>query len=324
MTDQPKWAERRQRMVRCKIHRLHYDPQMTSGCALCLREAAKTVPQRAPQFTLILLCILGMALVLYQVFGPGQSLGVDSLLVEEETILAPPPTFTRLAPGPHRQPLETLESELFAAIEDSDDLRASGASSVAAAQALSESIRRLEAPDHAVAAAVDDLAGSVSETFRFADRERLRQDWLELRRRNFQPAPWFRSAVAKAAPEVRVLVAQHRDLADSLRALVFEGVAAAQELEAAADDEARKAQWQETAADWRRRLDELWQPEPQRPAADADLELLIAVQALEEAYRRCRALAAEPSLARSGDAAVRFDQAMVLVDKAQRTFVEIY
>ena len=68
------WAERRGRMVKCKIHGLHYDPEMSTGCTLCLRDAAKTQrPTRPPQLVLILLCLLGMAAILLYIFGPGRS-----------------------------------------------------------------------------------------------------------------------------------------------------------------------------------------------------------------------------------------------------------
>ena len=53
MPDNNSWAERRQRMVKCKKHGLHYDPEMSTGCTRCLREAAKIRTTRPPQLVLI-------------------------------------------------------------------------------------------------------------------------------------------------------------------------------------------------------------------------------------------------------------------------------
>ena len=47
MAEHQSWIERRQRMVRCKTHGLHFDPRLSSGCVLCVKEWAKLLPNGA-------------------------------------------------------------------------------------------------------------------------------------------------------------------------------------------------------------------------------------------------------------------------------------
>ncbi len=314
MAEQEKWFERRQRMVRCKTHGLHFDPQLSSGCVLCVKEWSKLLPQRAPQFTIVLLCVLGMAVILYQVFGPGRTVG-GPLIVEEEPAEDP-----RLDPEPYRPVIETLETGLFTTVEDRRDLADAATSFAAAARQLAGRIQRLD-PSHAgTASAVAMLGASASEELGFAELERLRDNWLRLRRHQYLSADWFRSPVAEGSARDRVMLAEHREVARGLRALLYEAAAEAQSIADSEDGSEGQELWREFAADWRRRLDELWSGKPQRPSAAAASQYLIAIQELERAFQGTRTLASDLGLVNGSDPGARFDEVVRLVDEAENAF----
>ncbi len=52
------WIKRRQRAAKCKIHGLHYDPELTSGCTLCRKEGLAALPRKKPQMLVMLLSML--------------------------------------------------------------------------------------------------------------------------------------------------------------------------------------------------------------------------------------------------------------------------
>ena len=311
MAEQESWIERRRRMVRCKTHGLHYDPTLSSGCILCVKEWAKLVPQRAPQFTIVLLCVLGMAVILYRVFGPGQSVGA-AVLTEEEVVAD-----IRLNPERYRPSIETLEAGLFATVEDGRDLADAGISFTTAAEVLSASIQRLDPQDGGTAAALAALGASTREGFDFVALERLRDNWLRLRQRRFRSAAWFLTPEIQGSTRERVMLAEHRELARGLRTLLYEGAAEVQAIAESEDASGGDELWRRFAADWRQRLDVLWQGKPPRPSASAAVELLIAIQELERAYQRTQALASDPGLVEVGDPGVRFDDVVALIDRAE-------
>ena len=271
---------------------------------------------RIPTRGIVLLCVLGMAVILYQVFGPGRSVGGP--LVEEAVEESDP----RLDPEPYRQTIEALESGLFAPVEDGRDLADAAASLRAGVDALSGEIGRLHPEDAETVDTLAALAGSVADGLGFADLEGVRHGWLRLRDRRFVPARWFLSPSVEGWAHDRVILAEHRELARGLRALLYEGAAAARSFaEAETDDGA--AGWREFAADWRQRLDELWRDRPRRPSTDADAELLLATQELERAYRSARDLAADPGLAGSDDPGARFNAVLERIDRVESAFAGV-
>ena len=314
MAEQESWIERRRRMVRCKTHGLHYDPELSSGCVLCLKEWSKLVPRRAPQFTIVLLCILGMAAILYRVFGPGQTAGA-AVIVEEEVAVD-----GRLDPEPYRQAIEAIEAGLFAPVDDGRVLVDAGSSFATGSADLSVTIRRLDPESAETADLVAALGDATSEGFDFAVLERLREDWLRLRGRRFLPAGWFLVPAMAGTAGDRVLLAEHRELARGLRTLLYEGAAQAQALFDSENGVESGERWQAFAADWHQRIDDLWRDRPPRPSANAATELLIGIQELERAFQRTRALATDSGVVGAGDPGARFDGVVALIDRAQSSF----
>lgn len=322
---------------------------MSSGCTLCLKEAAKSHPPKAPQFMIFLLSILGMAVVLYQIFGPGSGEGGD--LGAGATQVASAAAGTgKLDPEPYRQAIEALETVLFSPLEDAQDIADAGAGLGATFGNLSAEIRRRETePESADAIArlaapagtpaaetafpLASAEASVAETpaveapvddpqdrrFSFGELERSRRTWLRLRGLYFLPASWLTEPAEDGSAKARILIAEHQEVARGLMALLREGATEAQAFSDSAE-EADEVGFQEDLGDWRQRIDELWKSKPKRPGTAADPQILVAVQELETAFQRTWALAGSVAL---GDPASRFDDVLALAEKAQRSFDDV-
>ena len=219
------WAERRGRMVKCKIHGLHFDPEMSTGCTRCMREAAKAQPKRPPQLVLILLCLLGMATILFYIFGPGQS--ETTKVIDLGVASNPVASVPKLDPEPYRSPFETLETALFRTpLDEAEDLLIVSGDVQAAADELSAEILEAEPVDGLTAA---DLIARLGQAVPIdqvvvADIERARSQWLRIRKQRFQPADWF-SQPAAAGETPTASIADYSEVATSVRTLIEDGIA---------------------------------------------------------------------------------------------------
>ncbi|MEM7351234.1 MAG: hypothetical protein AAF657_10540 [Acidobacteriota bacterium] len=318
------WAERRQRMVKCKIHGLHFDPEMATGCTRCLREAAKAQPKRPPQLVVILLCLLGMAFILLYLFGPGQNqaprrldLGVASVDRNAE----------KLDPEPFRRPIEALETVLFRTpVDDSDDLLVIGADISSSTSYLSNRILEVE-PNVGFTAA--DLIARVGQGISvdqvaMPDIERARTQWLRIRKQQLQGADWFLDPSQTQVADESSSYAEYSAIASSLGNLVNDGLAEAQLLNdptlPATGEESSAERWRIFIRDWRPEIDNLARRMPARPSANADGRLLAAIQDLEAALSQARALASEANLPSTSDS--RFEEAINVALRAQQGFDE--
>jgi hypothetical protein len=320
MAENEEWAERRRRMVKCKKHGLHYDPKMASGCTLCLKETTK-VPQRPPQVTIILLCILGIAFAIFQIFGP------DRPGDEEEPLLGPAPEAaepSKLDPEPYRQPIEALEQALFAEIDNDLDLAGAGVTIAYSTRNLGAEIRR-QGPEYAAydADTIEKMGENVADAFTFRDLEKLKGDWLRTRQSVFSPASWFVTPALTGTRSERIAINEYSALASNLQALIEEGAAEAQSYVDSADFPDRDQHWQEFQADWRERLGALWQQKPARPGADADPRILAAIQQLEQAFQSTWGLTSGSGFLQSGNPTLLFDPPLKQVGKAQQTLAEV-
>ena len=316
------WAERRRRMVKCKVHGLHFDPQMSTGCVRCLREAARTQPKRPPQLVVILLCMLGMAFILFYIFRPGQGAGTgvaDLGLASQSQ-----PGSQKLDPEPYRAQIEDLERALFRTqIDETGDLLVASANIAAATQDLSSTILDTDPARGLNAADLIARLGQAVPTDQVAqsDIETAQSQWLRIRKQQLLPADWFLSP--PAAGKASMSAADYSDLAASLRSMIEEAraEAQAQTLADSAPGIAGTEAWRTFAGDWRQQLDRLENRLPARPAAKADGKLLVAVQDLEQALGQARALAATAEPPSASDD--RFDDAVTAALRAQQGFDEL-
>ncbi len=316
------WAERRGRMVKCKIHGLHFDPEMTTGCTLCLRDEAKSrrSVSRPPQLVLILLCLLGMAAILLYLSGQNLASPLVELGLGTE-----PAAVQKLDPEPYRGSITTLESALFRTpLDEPYDLLVVSDDARVATEELSAAILRNEPVQGLETADLIARMGQAipADQVAVSDIDRARLQWARLRQQHFQAASWFSPPASPGEPTA-VPTSEYSDAAVSLRALLEDAAAEAEALSdptaPAGDDPAFG--WQLFARDWLSELEDLERRLSARPSADASSELLLAVQQLERALAQARALATS---AQPPDAAdPRFDEAIGAALRAEQGFDEL-
>ncbi len=318
------WAERRGRMVKCKIHGLHFDPEMSTGCTRCLREAAKAQPKRPPQLVLILLCLLGMVAILYYIFRPGQERGpgIIDLGVASNPVAEAP----RLDPEPYRAMVEELEIALFRTpLDETGDLLVVSADVRTAADDLSSAILELEPASGLTAADLIARLGQAvpNDQIVLADIQRARGQWLRIRRQRFQAAAWFSETSPDGEVTVDTTTADYSNVASDLRALIEDGASEVDALSepAASGDDNATTRWRNFAGGWRQELDSLASRLPARPDSRAASGLLAARQDLERALSQARALASskEPPSATDN----RFEEAINAALRAQQGFDDL-
>ena len=321
------WAERRRRMVKCKIHGLHFDPEMSTGCTRCLREAAKTQPQRPPQLVLILLCILGMAFILLYIFGPG---GQAAPAVDLGIASAQVSAAQKLDPEPFRQPIESLETALFRTpIDETDDLLVVSADVSASSRYLSTRILEDEPTEGLAAADLIARLGQAVPTNQVAltDIQQARRQWLRIREQRLLSADWFIDPEDLETSLDTSSFSEYSAIASSLRSLIDDGLTEVQILsdQAAtfpADGEGSPAErWRLFIRDWQGQISSVASRMPSRPSARADGRLLLAIQDLEQALTQVRALATDPNLPSISDN--RFDDATNAALRAQQGFDDL-
>lgn len=311
-------------MVKCKIHGLHFDPEMSTGCTRCLRDAAKAHPKRPPQLVLILLCILGMAFILLYLFGPGQrqiappDLGLASLQ---------DPDVERLDPEPYRQPIQELETSLFQTpIDETDDLLVVSSAISSSTDNLS---RRILENEPRKGLTVADLIarlgqGVPTNQVALSDVQRARTQWLRIRNERLLKADWFVEPSTSTEGSDTTSIADYSAIASDLRFLIDDGLVQVQTLSdttASADAVSREGSWRAFTRDWNEQLTRLSSRMPARPSARADGRLLVAIQDLEQALSRARSLASESNLPSVSDN--RFEDATNAALRAQQGFDDL-
>ncbi len=317
--DEEHWTVRRQRMVRCKVHGLHYDPRLTSGCAKCRKEGLIAPPTRAkPQFLPLLLLVLAIVLVVYTVFLPGFR-GREG---EAEEVVPETHEAYRLVADDFRLAVERVETSLFENPASDRELMADDARLALAALAVD--LR--ESPHRVARQAAREVElyrdrlqeGSATPT----SFQAVRSEWPNFRRRYFFPASWFHRATDASGGD-RVALATYRDLAGGLMELVDEGLVRVGELSqppASEGEGDRVREWRGYREDWLERLEALRSGMPERPGMHTDAELLMATQRLEQAFAQAKTLG---QVQLDSGAASRFDAAFSLCEKAHRSLDDI-
>ncbi len=316
------WTKRRQRAAKCKIHGLHYDPELTSGCTLCRKEGLAAQPRKKPQMLVMLLSMLAIAVILYRVFGPG-AIRAEATPVDAEPAAAA--VATRLDPERYRLTIQAVDRALYE-------------TPAANLAMMNEQIRiaflrlsdRLVGAESALSLAAADAVNALASlaetnTFSLETLQQMRADWALARSRHFTRAPWFLYPGKGDDRTDRAALAAYRDVASGLLSLADEGWSLAEVLEspppdnASRDEDAEREQWQSVQTDWRERLTELRQQLPGRPDASADPRILVATQRLEQAFLSLSSLAAAEKL----PGLDRIDQTLASAEQAQQSFDDL-
>ena len=197
------------RAVRCAVHGLHYDPELTGGCARCRREGL--IQRERPQFLPLLLLLLALTLVAARL--------VTAILAdraapptEDGPVIVSQSVDQRIDPDRHRDTITRIEQALYpASLRDLSALRADARS---AASILAADLRRDGAS--VAAAEIERWSETLAADGADADRLRAAQDaWLHVRPQTFLPAPWLATGTP-ATTQDPTLLADYLELTDAI------------------------------------------------------------------------------------------------------------
>lgn len=274
----------RRRLVSCKKHKLHYNPDLHSGCVLCRKE--NLLGARPPERPI--LRWLGLLLVVaaagWYLFGRAPEATVP--LAEASGAMAP---------DPYREHITLVDNLLFGG----DELAPADAGQAARAlEAMITMITRREAiPGGGPAElsprgrggvdGLDALAARLRVDTRGAalDARPLRASWSSLRVELFGDQEWFRSrmggSVAAADPELDAELADDLAAVASSIAAVIDGARSTlAALPDALEAEAAPA-YASWATAWDDQLQSLVSELPPPPSAEADAALGLAHRQLD-------------------------------------------
>ncbi|MEM1202369.1 MAG: hypothetical protein AAGN66_04000 [Acidobacteriota bacterium] len=266
--------------------------------------------RRSPHGFVVLLCLLGMALVAFYLFGP-KLVFEDDVEVDDFARVGPEDAGAAaevdvvLDPSPFRDPLVSLEDALFDVPAASDGSWRAVAEEVAvASDQMVDALRRGGEPSQLNAA--DELramtSGARSADFDFEGLSDLRGAWFTWRRETFTAAPWLKGAPALRQDRDPAFGAAYRQAALDLQTLVEDALT---EIELVADPEdptpgadarrGRQEAWRAFAEGWTADVDRLRSALPDRPDPSSPTGLLSAVARLRTSFERAQALGAAPT-----------------------------
>lgn len=256
-------------------------------------------PSSGPQFLMVLLCVLGIALALYQIFGR------DPFASEGDQVMntfngaegeSEPSSGVRIRPDGLKDEIAAVESALLDPQVDSLEQMINSTSFE-----VGLLIRALKRdPDQrkeAAASELEVLSQDLSTDLDLEGIQRFKQDWLRFRDRNFQKAAWFHSGTGDALGH-RVALAVYRGVADDLLQHVGQGIEDGEAMEQEASrvgtldiHQATRDQlmeeWRGQAQTWNDELERLTNRAPDNrdsiPATS-----IAAVQQLKSALRDAR------------------------------------
>lgn len=326
MAEEQDWAKRRQRIVKCKIHGLSYDPEMTSGCVRCRKEGLDTQPRQRPQLVILLLALLGIAVIAYRIIEAERATSVLFDANNEPAVVdTAGSSSSSLDAEAYRQPLQAIDHALFEA--SASDLNAISDQIASTFRQLSWELEDNTSPEASAASqAINDLTADIGETISLDSLQELRIRWSQLRRQHFGQAQWYAVVDRTDRRTDRAALTLYHSVTSSLASLLSEGADLAQSLaEPVAinlvdpEDQARKAEeWRVFQSDWRQQITELKKQLPARPDARSTPEILVATQRLDQAFSKILSLTngSLPSEA-------HLDEAHGAIENAQRAFEEL-
>lgn len=266
---------------------------------------------KGPQFLMVLLCVLGIALVSFKAFGPSlfQAEGADIYDTYSGTGPSSSLSGARLDPQVIQSDLIRLETALFEPDQaDSLDMVA-----VSLRFEIDRVLTKLAVGgprQTAAARALERLADTLPESPDLDELEGFKRDWLDFRAQHFQQASWFRSGSPSNRPSA-LSYAAYREASGDLLRLAGRMVSETESIvtessklstSGAQDDERTQiqTQWSQTVQNWRNELRTIHSKVPGRPDTPPSSEALAAIQQLESAFRACES-ALPPSLPKASD-----------------------
>lgn len=274
------WLDERRKRVRCKKHGLHYDPALSSGCALCRKETIQTEDRKGPTAIPFLLSLLGLAVVTWKL-----SAGLPESFAPEPAKPLVTTISDRADPEQFREQIEDVERFLFDV--PYSDLEGAIFGTSAALRTFEAEMQTgspeviAEAPSlEAVVREIDD--GDAS----YYDLLRLRDVWTDFRRGVFFPADWFHAPVRPEAD--RAVVLAYGQANEELIRLLEESRARAVDLE---EPSASASTWQDWTNELSAQLAAVRERLPPGPTTSATADVLVGYQSFQESLRATEQLA---------------------------------
>lgn len=327
MAENQDWAKRRQRIVKCKIHGLSYDPEMTSGCVRCRKEGLSAQPRQSPQLVVLLLALLGMTGIAYRVIEAERATPFLLAANEQPEVGATAATAAspNLSAETYRQPLQAIDRALFETpaqdlIEINDQINTTF-------RQLSRELQENTSPGALAAIqAIDDLTASIGDTISLDSLQALRTRWSRLRLQHFGHALWYAADGRADHQTDRAALTFYHSITSSLASLLDEGANLAQSLTMPVapnlvneEEVASKAEeWRLFQSEWRQQIAELKGQLPNRPDAQSTPGILVAAQRLDQAFSKISALT-HGSLPTEE----HLDEAHSAIESAQQSFEEL-
>ena len=257
---------------------------------------------QGPQFVMVLLCLLGVALVAFQILGPA----LYREEAEDITDIFPGDdpdsqnrSGIRLDPEPLQSYLIRLEVALFE--PSSADSFESVVSDIALElDRFSEFLKASQDPGHQtfVTELESTMAPVRDESFDLESLSALQRGWIRLRSQSFQTTSWFRTP-SRTERSPLPTYAVYRDIADQLLRQVGDGLSETEDVieelsgigTLESDQPARQDllnRWTETAESWHDEIQALQSSLPERPSPNSPNALLDAIHRLDSALSESR------------------------------------
>lgn len=260
--------------------------------------------RRRPQFVMVLLSVLVIALVLYKMFGP-ELLREDPARITDartasEAATPAAASDVRLDAEPFRAQVESFESTLFGSKGGSGDLSELSSTLTLSARLLIDRLSSEQSPRlQSLTATLESLNTQMTGSeFALEDLQAVRSSWIEARDQAFHRAAWFGSIAREKSADAGIQTV-YRQAASALLDLTERARDEAESIASALEyGEQPSSPWGEFERDFTERLRDIeWSLPEERPKAGAEPAFLAAIQKLELAIEEVgtRVVGSEPS-----------------------------
>ena len=258
-----------------------------------------TGPQ-GPQFLMVLLCVLGIALVVFKAFGPRlfgtEAFDVGATYTPDSSASESTNPGVRIDPEPMQSQLIRLEASLFSP-DNADSLELVLIGAKFELDRVTQLLKDSSDPRQGTAGEdLELLASELSNESSLEELEAFKGRWLQLRSQHFQHASWFRKG--SSGQQSSVSYTLYRESANDLVRMIGQGLDDMEDtirkneqigtLEVNREEREQLAsEWREVVSSWSSELRRIRSKVPRRPDNPPSNEALTAMQQLSSALRAC-------------------------------------
>ncbi len=291
--------------VECPTHGLHFNPEVSSGCVLCVRE------RRTRSGRLVLLAVAGLVLVagVRYSLGPSEAAAQPDLpsvspgRSESSSLPETIDSTRRLPAEPFQKVIAELESVLYQSRPpELEDVHRAAALGVR----LGEQVRHKEPTAVRIVGELLAWSSAVDSAldvgYAAPDLSRARSQWERVREKCFEPASWFAHgseaivrAQTPAPPEInQTTIRGLKRVASDLHHLIAVGRPQALEIGEILGDVRTpetvevESRWRRWRGQWSVRVQKVGEAFPPHPGMSANPNVIMAYQELDRALHQLR------------------------------------